>query len=159
MRLATYSDFYGDSYTHYYHHEGYAKRARLFEKFPEPILVVGCGFGFLVEEFDNLGKLAWGIDASSYAVQQSTHPRVRQFDILDLDGWTLGTFPTVITEDLWPNLTDSEVLVAARNCEALSEQFVINMVTESGESRKLNYHSTGYWISLTGQITISLEGT
>ena len=156
MRLATHEDFYGGIYTNYRHHEGYTKRARLFKEYPEPILVVGCGFGFLVEEFDNLGKLAWGIDASSYAIEQSTHPRIRRFDILDLGRWVLGKFSTVTTEDLLPYLTDDEVLIVARNCQTLAP-IVVHMVTEQGEAN-LNYHSCGYWMTLTGQLTISLEG-
>ncbi len=156
MRLASQADFYGGIYAHYRHHEGYAKRARLFKFYPEPLLVVGCGFGFLVEEFDNLGIVAWGIDASDYAIRKSTHPRVRKFDILHLNDWSLGQFGTVITEDLLPCLTDAEVLIATRNCQAIAP-IVIHMVTEQGQA-DLNYHSLTEWILLTSQLTVSLEG-
>lgn len=157
MRLATAADFNnGPIYTKYRHHEGYAKRAQLFRYFPEPILVVGCGFGFLVQEFENAGKLAWGIDASGYAFENRVNDRVRLGSILDLPNWPMGQFETLITEDLLPCLTDDEVLIAARNCQALSP-IVIHMVTEQGEA-DLNYHSTGYWQALTNQLTISLEG-
>lgn len=162
MRLATRADFYnGPIYTQYPPpDEVYDKRARLFYYYPEPFLVVGCGFGGLVRAFRDLGKQAWGIDASQWAVDNKDSrvgERVFRFDILDLSDWTLGQMGTVIGEDLWPHLTDDEVLVAARNCQALAP-FVINMVTERGECKHLNYHSTGYWMSLTNQLTVSLEG-
>lgn len=156
MRLASYEDFNGGIYTRYRHHEGYAKRARLFRYFPEPILVVGCGFGFLVHEFRSLAKSAWGIDASPWAIENRVDERVRLANILDIRNWEFGEFATVITEDMNPCLTDNEVVIAARNCQALSA-IVVHLVTEQGQA-DLNYHSTGYWMTLTGQPTISLEG-
>jgi 2-polyprenyl-3-methyl-5-hydroxy-6-metoxy-1,4-benzoquinol methylase len=157
MRLASRADFYdGPIYTQYRHHEGYAKRARLFRYFPEPILVVGCGFGFLVEEFKLLAKSAWGIDASQWAINNRVNERVKLGDILDIRNWELGEFAAVVTEDLLPCLTDNEALLAARNCQALSP-IVVHLVTEQGRA-DLNYHSTGYWMSLTSQLTVSLEG-
>lgn len=157
MRLASKEDFYnGSVYTEYRHHAGYAKRVQLFRYFPEPILVVGCGFGFLIKEFEELGKLAWGVDASPYAIENRVSKRVVYGNILDMKEWQLGTFGTVITEDLLPHLTDEEALVAARNCQAISP-IVVNMVTEKGDA-KLNYHTCDYWMTLTDQLTISLEG-
>lgn len=157
MRLASAADFYnGPIYTQYRHHEGYAKRARLFRCFPEPILVAGCAFGFLVEEFRMLAKSAWGIDASQWAIDNRVNERVRLGDILDIRNWELGKFTTLITEDLLPYLTDDEVVIAARNCQSLAP-IVVHLVTEQGQAN-LNYHSTGYWMSLTNQLTVSLEG-
>lgn len=156
MRLANEQDFFGSIYTNYRHHEGYAKRARLFRFFPEPILVVGCGFGFLVEELLNLKKEAWGIDASPYAIENRVNKWVQYGNILDLNECVRGPFGTVILEDVDPYLSDEEALIAAKNSQALSP-IVIHMVTERGEA-DLNYHATEYWMNLTGQLTISLEG-
>jgi hypothetical protein len=158
MRLATESDFHGGIYTAYRHHEGYAKRARLLSKLSPPLLIVGCGFGFTVKELRTLGIIAWGIDASWYAFRNRTCGYVDQGDIL------LGTrigilgaqYGTVVTEDLLPCLRDDEAQIAATNCASLG-QLVIHMVTEQGEA-DLNYHSSGYWMTLTQQLTVSLEG-
>lgn len=158
MRLATYSDFHGEIYTKYRHHEGYAKRARLLANFPSPILVVGCGFGYLVDELRKLGIIAWGIDASDYAFQNRTSRFVVKGDILQpgLTG-VLGTrYGTVITEDLLPYLTDLEAYDAAEHCAQLGT-IVIHLVTEQGQAQ-LNYHPCGYWMTLTNQLTVSLEG-
>lgn len=157
MRLASREDFFnGPIYTQYRHHEGYTKRAQLFRYFPEPILIVGCGFGFMVQELQDLNKQAWGIDAATYAIKNRTTERVLLGNILDLQTINLGAFETIITEDLLPYLTDDEVLTIARNCQALSP-IVVHMVTEQG-SADLNYHSTGHWMTLTNQLTVSLEG-
>lgn len=161
MRLASYEDFHGEIYTEYRHHEGYAKRAELFAWFPDPVLVVGCGFGFLVEEFSKLGKDAYGIDASLYAIRNRVTERVTLNSILDPADIALlqigfERFGTVVTEDILPYLTDNEAKLAGLNCAKLGG-IVTHMVTEQGQA-DLNYHPAGYWMTLTRQITISLEG-
>jgi hypothetical protein len=154
MRLASELDFYnGPVYTNYRHHEGYAKRAQLLQHLPEPLLIVGCAFGFLVDELLKLKIDAWGIDASKWAVEKRVSERVVLADILNMP---FSHFSTVVTEDLLPCLTDAEVKQVAASCADIGP-LVIHMVTEQGEA-DLNYHSTGYWVNLTGQLTISLEG-
>jgi 2-polyprenyl-3-methyl-5-hydroxy-6-metoxy-1,4-benzoquinol methylase len=159
MKLATREDYQnGAIYTRYPPPpEVYARRARLLQGVPEPILVVGCGFGGLVQALAEQGKQVWGTDASTYMVKNRVNERVIHANILDLDEWLLGQFETLITEDLLPCLTDGEALVAARNCQALAP-IVIHLVTEYGQARELNYHSTAEWMKLTQQLTVSLEG-
>lgn len=145
---------YALAYTDYRHHAGYLKRARLLLPFPEPIIVAGCGFGFLVVELQRLGKLAHGIDASDYCYQ---HRATENFTLHDiLSGPPRLRAATVVTEDLLPWLTDAEAVTCAKNCALLSP-LVVHLVTEQGQA-DYNYHSTGYWMSLMGQPTISLEG-
>lgn len=158
MRVATHSDFHGEIYTDYRQHEGYAKRARLLSALPAPLLIVGCGFGFTVAELRKLGSIAWGIDASVYAFQNRTTSFMAQNDILrpNFSGILNARFGTVITEDLLPCLTDDEARIAAGNCATLGP-LVVHLVTEQGQAQ-LNYHPAGYWMTLTQQLTISLEG-
>lgn len=153
MRLAS-SEEYTRAYSNYRHHSGYARRAQLFVAYPEPIIVVGCGFGFLVVEFQRLHKLAHGIDASDYCYQHRATENFTQHDILA--GPPRLHAATVITEDLLPWLTDAEAKQCAENCAQLSP-LVVHLVTEQGQA-DYNYHSTGYWMSLTKQLTVSLEG-
>lgn len=158
MMVATPERFNGTWYTQYRHHEGFAKRARLFATFPGPILVVGAAFGFLVEELLQYRE-AYGIDASEWAAEQA-EGRVIIADILtDVEHIKarLGAFATVVTEDLLPSLTDAEAITAATNCAQLGG-IVIHLVTEHGEVAELNYHSTGHWMALTNQLAVSLEG-
>jgi hypothetical protein len=153
MRLACPEDFYnGPIYNYYRHHEGYAKRAQLFKHFPEPILVIGCGFGFLVKELFDLHKDAFGIDASLWAVEKKVVEQVYCMSALN----RLPAAETVVTEDLLPCLSDEEAKIVAKNCDE-SEAIVTHLVTEHGEA-DLNYHSLGFWTNLTGQLVVSLEG-
>lgn len=62
----------------------------------------------------------------------------------------------MVTESMLEWLTDNEAVVCAKNCALLSP-LVLHLVTEQGQA-DYNYHSTGYWMSLTGQLTVSLEG-
>lgn len=154
MRLATPEDFYnGPLYSNYRHHEGYRKRAGLLRHEPQPILIVGCGFGFLVVELQWLGIDAHGIDASPWAIRKRITDHVAIGNILQPlpQRWS-----TVITEDLLPCLTDSEVKQAVINCSAASNN-VLHLVTEHGQAN-LNYHSLDEWRQLTQQSVLSLEG-
>ena len=124
-------------------------------------MVVGCGFGFLVKEFEKLGKQVLGIDASEWAVTNRVNDHVLLSDILEgpdvaILGSELGPFGTVITEDLLPYLDDAEVIVTANNCSVLAP-IVTHMVTVQGEA-DLNYHSLAEWMNMTNQLTVSLEG-
>lgn len=154
MRLATPADFYnGPIYTHYYHHHGYRKRAELLRHFPQPILIAGCGFGFLVVEFTQLGINSCGIDASPWAISQRVTNRVSLGSILQS---LSQPWPTIVTEDLLPCLNDDEAQLAATNCRRASLN-VLHLVTEHGQA-DLNYHSLHDWALLTQQPVISLEG-
>lgn len=156
--VATAERFYGAWYTHYRHHEGFAKRARLFANFPGPILVVGAAFGYLVEELLQYRE-AYGIDASEWAVEHA-EGRVIVADVLaDVEHvrGRLGAFASVITEDLLPSLTDDEAVTASINCAQLGS-IVVHLVTERGNVAELNYHSTAEWMTLIQQLTVSLGG-
>jgi hypothetical protein len=153
MRLASPTEF-AVAYTCYRHHPGYQRRAQLLAVFPDPILVVGCGFGFLVNELRQLGRDAWGSDASVYCCRHRVTDRFIHHDILT--GPLPLTAATVVTEDLLPWLTDREARLCANNC-ALIAPIVLHFVTEQGQA-DYNYHSTGYWTALTSQLTFSLEG-
>ena len=155
MRLASPTDFYnGCQYTAYRHHEGYAKRAALFASYPDPILIVGCGFGFLVDELLKLNKDAWGIDAEQWCIDNRVTDRVLKADILQPFS---AHFSVAVTEDLLPCSDDDEALVVARNCAAIAP-IVIHLVTEHGQAQELNYHSCVEWTRITQQLTVSLEG-
>lgn len=162
MRLLTEEDcFNGPIYTRYpLPRKIYTKRAELFRGYPDPILVVACGFGLLVTELLKLNKRAWGIDAAPYC-EKHFEPKCSLLSILDrvdvgMLQATHGYFGTVITEDLLPHLTDEEVKLAAGHCELLGP-IVIHLITERGEA-DLNYRSTAECMNLTKQLTVSLEG-
>lgn len=155
-------EVYAQAYTEYPLPEAvYAKRAKLFESYPEPVLIIGCGFGGLVKELRRLGKNAWGMEASEWAVRNRVGDYVWQGDTLDpvdvsMFSTQLGPIATIVTEDLLPWLADEEAITCANSCSTLG-QIVIHLVTERGEV-DYNYHSCAYWRNLTNQLTCPLEG-
>ena len=155
MRLACPRDFYnGPIYTRYPPPDAvYVKRAQLLLSYPAPILIAGCGFGGLVKALLDSGREAWGIDASWWAVGRRVTSRVLYGDILQPLN---QLWPTIVTEDLLPHLTDDEAKLAAGNCRLASSN-VLHLVTEHGQA-DLNYHSIEEWMRLTDQPVISLEG-
>lgn len=166
MRLANANDFFdGAIYSHYYHHEGFAKRAEFLASYPDPILVVGCGFGFLVDELLKLGKLAYGIDAARWAINQSEEgvagrvwerSILNSSDVLSLSQ-LMPPLATVVTEDLLPYLSDQEAATAAAKCASLNPSHVVHLVTQQGQA-SLNWHSLAQWQAITSQPVYSLEG-
>lgn len=78
MRLASSADFEagglygGNGWPGYRRYPFFAQRAAVIhQRFPSgKVLVVGCGWGYLVDELLNLGGDAWGVDASSYAINK-----------------------------------------------------------------------------------------
>jgi hypothetical protein len=158
MQLATEQRFNGTWYTKYRHHKGFAKRAQLLISYPEPILIIGCGFGYLIVELELLGKVAKGLEASDWAVQNRVRNSVKLGSALDVTKISLqAPFASIVTEDLLPCLTDAEVLTLATNCASFTIP-VLHLVTEQGAASELNYRPRGEWAELTGQQIMSLEG-
>jgi SAM-dependent methyltransferase len=110
------------------------------------LLVVGCGYGYLVDDCVAAGYDAYGIDASAYAIGkgQTLLPgiasRLTVADALDaaaLDqaakGWGLkgGTpkWTLLITEDCLPCMTDTEVQTALTNLRARCTTNLAHVVT------------------------------
>lgn len=72
--LATQQDFEaGGLYDNYQRYPFFAKRARLIKQRwgPSTVLVVGCGWGYLVDELRKVGIDAWGVDLSDYALRKA----------------------------------------------------------------------------------------
>lgn len=131
-RLASRPDFErGELYDNYRRYPFFAERAQIISQncFGK-ILIVGCGWGFTVDECLSLGLDAWGCDASSYAVfkaqkelPQTSYSRIVVGNILSssdisniklLSGLTIEQkFDWCVTDDVLPVLNnDSEVLAA-----------------------------------------------
>ena len=135
-RIATQADFqqnwYSDVYQRY---PFFAERAETIRgRFVnQSILIAGCGYGYLVDELRALGINAWGFDASAYAVQQAATivpGRVTLADTLSRQQLSAARtfaglsgnqrFGAVITEDLLPCLTLSEIPTALAELRRIS---------------------------------------
>ena len=72
--LATQQDFEANGlYSNYYRWPLFRRRAEIIRQTynPTTVLVIGCGWGFLVDELRNKNIEAWGADLSEYAIRKA----------------------------------------------------------------------------------------
>lgn len=129
-------------------------------------LVVGCGYGYLVDDLVAAGYDAWGVDASQYAISkgQSLLPGVAsRLAVADaLDGASLdavaksaglhGKTPTwtlLLTEDVLPCMSDAEVATALANLRARCTSNLLHLVTpghaDPDHDARLNWKTIDGW--------------
>ncbi len=142
------------------------------------ILVVGCAFGFLMEQLQKIGMVPYGLDNSNYIHQQVNMPKNPQklvFPIHDIDATSntfvqqvqskmgLSQFDCVITEDV---LTSHDTFTSIlNNCEAVlnpikSKKHIVHLVDlTSGEmfTRKTPEHWVAVqpnhtWTDIAGEV-------
>lgn len=98
------------------------------------ILVAGCAFGFLVEEFNKLEMNAWGFDNSRYIQQQKRLESTIAVHDIDLGSARfvndvqrkikVNRFDYIITEDVLTSYADNELNALLRNCERIATNVV-----------------------------------
>lgn len=92
------------------------------------ILVIGCGLGFLMESFKELGMNVWGCDNSSYVQTVKNKEKVQipvhNISVIDTDFInkirnTTGAmwFDVIVTEDVLPSHNSYAEIMT--NCEAM----------------------------------------
>jgi 2-polyprenyl-3-methyl-5-hydroxy-6-metoxy-1,4-benzoquinol methylase len=72
--LANQQDFEANGlYSNYHRYKLFQRRAEIIRQTfsPQSVLVVGCGWGFLVDELRMKGLDAWGVDLSEYAIRKA----------------------------------------------------------------------------------------
>lgn len=184
-RLATEADFHGARtrsgrraagppplYDEYRRFPFFAQRAAAVRaRYPEAqrVLVVGCGYGYLVDELRRAGvSEPWGVDASPWAVERAAAVlpraaarRVRLADATDAASLAAalpealgrgGRFDAAVTEDVLPCLDPGEqrALLAAVRARAAA---VLHVVTpgDPADPRKapgLDWKPAGAWAAL-----------
>lgn len=174
MRLATQADFeQGGLYTSYRRYPFFAERAAAVVAAYGSVktLVVGCGWGYLVDELLRLGVDAWGIDASLYAITKgkavagmlpATLTRLSVADATNRTQLTAvrttaglvgsARFGLVVTEDMLPMLTDAEVTTAVTECRRIATNMLHivtpGTATDASKLTALNWKSTAAWKAL-----------
>ena len=181
MRLASASDFesgalYGPP--GYRRYPFFAERADLILNLygaGGKVLVVGCGWGFLVDELLTRGYDAWGLDGSSYAIAKAAEvlPAASAQRVLLADttnrqqvvavraaAGVVGNqrFKLIVTEDVLPVLSDAEVAVAVAECRRVATN-VLHIVTpgdptDPSKLAGLNWKSIETWASLVAPDTL-----
>ena len=137
---------YDELYTDYRHYPFFARRALLLQDVvgmlrTQPLLVAGCGWGYLMVELEQLGFTeVWGLDASPYALERAERvlggsERLIEGDVLELD----TSFPIVVSEDLLPCATNASEAVAMHERMVAASQTLVHILTPgtSGDDRVL----------------------
>lgn len=176
MRLASAADFIdGPMYSEYRHFECHAERAELLtELYPVgSVLVVGCAWGFVVQELLDRGWDAWGIDASEWAVSMAyvsidAPARVlfgNATDPADMDAACaragVERFDLAVTDDILPALTDAEIQRGVTQCRRVARN-VLHCVTPKPASEttlELNWKPIGVWRELLAPDLVRDEET
>jgi hypothetical protein len=150
--LATKQDFEeGGLYENYRRYPFFATRAEaIVEEWPDAdMLIVGCGWGFLVDELRTRGVEAWGIDMSQYALTMArkelpdTLAYIHRGNAKKIG----GAYGVVVTEDLLPCASsDEEARLFVEGAREAGE-FVLHVATpakETTDSRLLAKDEEGW---------------
>lgn len=189
-RLASSADFEGPSGLYwepgteqgYRRYEFFARRADLIlarHGAGGKVLVVGCGWGFLVDELLARGYDAWGLDGSAYAVAKAAEvlPAASAGRVLLADAMNRSQvaavraaaglsgnqrFKLVVTEDVLPVLTDAEVAIAVAECRRVASN-VLHIVTplqpDTEQVAGLNWKTGAQWKTLAAPDAVCVTGT
>lgn len=131
----------------------------------QTLLIAGCGFGYLVNFAVQAGYNAFGIDASSWAINEgktllpSIASRLAVADItvasqIDSASKTFGLkggtpkYALLVTEDVLPCLSDTEIQTALTNLRARCSANLLHWVTpgnpgDPGLDSRLNWKPLG----------------
>lgn len=123
----------------------YQHRASLLEPFIDPgerTLVVGCGFGFLMDELNALGRPSIGVDSSEWIMRNWRRERGEPHpfgpmpllaDVRDPVIERVGPFDVVVTEAVLESYPDgAELTEVIARCHELASK-VIHMIHDGSE--------------------------
>lgn len=108
--------------TAYFQEAPCVKASRLLRtlRLKDPILVVGCAYGYLVEAFNNFKVVAYGLDISEYAINQAPPSIAGKlfcgcaasvFSYIDLcELADVDKFATVLSENMLCCLDDEQLI-------------------------------------------------
>ncbi len=153
----------------------YQQRARwLHEILPDgPGLVVGCGFGFLLEGLRGLRGDVWGTDTSTWIHDRLTQealpamvPKIFRLDIVDdarhakeTMGAAAGEFAWVLTEEVLSGCNNQEAVELAFACAQLAPS-VYHIINTWAQARPpFNSKDIDQWADmLLGQTCLDTRG-
>lgn len=126
---------------------------RLIQRFhPHSVLDAGCAIGYLVEAFRGAGVAAWGIDASSYAIEHTRHaarPHCKQQSLTDPIN---GTYDLVTCIEVLEHIEPQDAHAAIANLCSVTDNVVFSSTpSDTFEPTHLNVRAADYWTMLFGR--------
>lgn len=146
----------------YCRYDYFAVRAeRIAAEQPRAVLVLGCAFGYLVDELVSRGVEAFGIDLSEWAIRKGKAklPKIaeRLFvgDALKRESLNPERVPLIVTEDLLPCLEDGEIAAGLPLWRSRADR-VVHIVSprlddpERIGAPELNWKTLEEWAEIAG---------
>lgn len=129
---------------------------------PKTVLDAGCAMGLLVEELRALGVEAYGVDISSYAVENADET-VRPFLACGSIGETLPEtlperFDLIISMEVLEHIKESECLKAIKNLSGYTDTILFcSTPDDDGDPTHINLHPQNYWRDRFGEQGLFIE--
>lgn len=112
------------------------------------VLVLGCAKGFLVDELRNRGVDAYGVDVSSYAVNNAPSSVQGYLTVADarnqLDNYGTDEFDTVLSRHFFSTIPESDAASIVSKINVVSKHQV-HIFAESPDSNYYTDKSLDWW--------------
>lgn len=113
---------------------------------PGTVLDAGCAFGFLVEQLRGLNIQAFGVDLSSYAIEQ-TDPSIRPFCwVASLSDPLPQRYDLIVSIEVLEHMPQEQAELAIQNLCTVSDDILFSSTPfDYKETTHLNVHVPEYW--------------
>lgn len=113
---------------------------------PGSVLDAGCAFGFLVEQLRNLDVQAFGVDISSYAIEQ-TAPAIRPYCwVASLADPLPQRYDLIVSIEVLEHMPSEQAQLAIQNlCTASDDILFSSTPFDYKETTHWNVHVPEYW--------------
>ncbi len=130
-------------------HRLWSERSDLFPPLPSSALDIGCGLGWLVNEWTDQGIDAWGVDIAANCLDPNMSGHFEQVCIWDMDlGRTfyLGVCADVM-EHIPTEMVPRTLSKIAAHCEVVLFKIAHEINTFHGETLHLTLQPARWWMS------------
>lgn len=137
-------------YSEYKRYRFFETRAEVIRQTFDPasVLVVGCGWGFLVDELRKKGIDAWGVDLAEYAIRKAHSEVPDSYRYIKRADGRNGRQLARIGPGIWDVVVTEDVLTVCSN-----EQEIQQFVTAAGSvARDHVLHIVTCWLPYQDEI-------
>lgn len=116
---------------------------------PKRVFDAGCAWGFLVEAFWDLGVEAYGVDISSYAIDQVRRDMRSCCRVGSLVEPIQGTYDLVTCIEVLEHMPEEEAKEAVRQMTEVTDSILFSSTpNDFTEPTHVNVHPPIYWLNL-----------
>lgn len=116
---------------------------------PKRVLDVGCALGFLVESFWDRGVEAWGMDVSSYAIENVRRDMRPYCRVASATEPLAGRYDLITCIEVLEHMPEDEATQAARNISGATDTLLFSSTPyDVSEPTHLNVRPIVSWLKL-----------